>query len=103
MDMRSRGEAGPASQHPSSITEPSGFALTGSESAALDSGLIEGSFGRDEPLSRWMGWRLRLLVGAALLGCVAVLLLARWLADAPHIEASWQAGAQGQLELASSE
>jgi signal transduction histidine kinase len=95
MDMRLRGAAS------SSVGEPSGFS-NGTDSSALDSSLIDRSFGGDEPLSRWMGWRLRLLVVAALLGCVAVLLLARWLAEAPHIEASWRAGAQGQLELASS-
>ncbi|MGY4828763.1 sensor histidine kinase [Sphaerotilaceae bacterium SBD11-9] len=100
MDMRSRGEA--ASNPAAALNEPSGFNPAGAEPSTLDSALIEGSFGRDEPLSRWMGWRLRLLVGAALLGCVAVLLLARWLADAPHVDATWRAGAQGQLELASS-
>jgi signal transduction histidine kinase len=98
MDVRSRGVLSPGSAD----LATSGFGL-GSDSTALDSGLIDHSFGGDEPLSRWMGWRLRLLVVTALIGCVAVLLLARWLADAPHIEASWKAGAQGQLVLASSD
>jgi signal transduction histidine kinase len=103
MDMRSRGEAasGPASRPSSPFNETSGFNPLGADAPALDSGLLDSTLGRDEPLSRWMGWRLRLLVGAALLGCVAVLLLARWLADAPHIDATWKAGEQGQLELAS--
>jgi signal transduction histidine kinase len=50
---------------------------------------------------RWMGWRLRLLVIAALLGCVTVLWMARWLANEPSLPASWRGGAQGQIELAS--
>ncbi len=88
---------------PSSTADPtiSGFA-SGSDSTGLDPGLIDRSFGGDEPLSRWMGWRLRLLVVAALLGCVAVLMLARWLAESPLLDATWKAGAQGQLQLASS-
>lgn len=97
MDMRLRGAPSTSSPDPTT----GGFSL-GPDSTALDSGLMDLSFGGNEPMSRWMGWRLRLLVGAALMGCVAVLLLARWLADAPHIEATWKAGAQGRLELVSS-
>ena len=53
-------------------------------------------------MSRWMGWRLRLLVLCALLGCLAVFALTRTLATAPHLPASWRATAQGQVELLSS-
>ena len=35
-----------------------------------------------------MGWRLRILVGAALLGCMGLFLLARWLVEPPHIHVS---------------
>ncbi len=104
MDMRLRGAAS-SSVLPGSLAsggEPSGFGSSDGTSSAFDSSLIDRSFGGSEPLSRWMGWRLRLLVVAALLGCVAMLLLARWLAEAPHVDASWKAGAQGQLELTSS-
>ena len=66
----------------------------------LDSLLFEGGFTREGSLSRWMGWRMRLLVGAALLGCLGLFFLARWLGDPPHIEATWRANARGQLELA---
>ena len=52
--------------------------------------------------SRWMGWRLRMLVVAALLGCVGLLMLARELASAPYIDAAWNANAAGAVELASS-
>jgi signal transduction histidine kinase len=71
----------------------------GSESA-FDSGLLDRNV-RERSLSRWMGWRLRLLVGAALLGCMGLFFLARWLGDPPHIDATWRPNAQGQLELAS--
>ena len=60
----------------------------------------------DEPdprVARWMGWRLRLLVFAALLGCVGLFFLARWLAEQPHLNAHWRTGAQGQIELAGSD
>ncbi|MBC7955099.1 MAG: histidine kinase [Cytophagales bacterium] len=98
MDVRLPGS--PSSSAADAVT--SGYNSLGPDSTALDSGLIDRNFGSDEPLSRWMGWRLRLLVVAALIGCVTVLLLARWLADAPRIDATWRAGAQGQLELLSS-
>src|SRR5262245_28243165 len=73
-------------------------AIGGPESS-FDSGLLERSV-RERSLSRWMGWRLRLLVGAALLGCMGLFFLARWLGDPPHIDATWRPNAQGQLELA---
>jgi signal transduction histidine kinase len=73
----------------------------GAEST-FDSGLLDHSFASDAGLSRWMGWRLRLLVGAALVGCVGLFFLARWLVEPPHIDATWRPSAQGQLELASS-
>ena len=99
MDMRRRGAP---SSHTTVDRASSSFSL-GPDSSHLDSSLIERSFsGDDEPLSRWMGWRLRLLVVAALLGCVGVLLLARWLAEFPHLDATWKSNAQGQLELVSS-
>jgi signal transduction histidine kinase len=53
-------------------------------------------------MSRWMGWRLRLLVAFALAGCLGLFLLAREMASAPRIDASWRANAQGQVELAGS-
>ena len=59
------------------------------------------AFGSDR-LSRWMGWRLRLLVGAALLGCLGLFLLARWLGDAPRLNARWQAGPRGDIVLVAS-
>lgn len=52
--------------------------------------------------ARWIGWRLRLLVGAALLGCLGILLLTRWTASQLYVDASWRLDAQGSVELASS-
>jgi signal transduction histidine kinase len=72
---------------------------TGASEASLDSLLFERGFSRERSLSRWIGWRMRLLVGAALLGSLALFFLARWLGNPPHIEASWRANALGQLEL----
>ncbi|MFL6663047.1 MAG: histidine kinase, partial [Rhizobacter sp.] len=88
--LRDRGDA--ASEAPS---------YAGGSESAFDSGLLDRSFARESTLSRWMGWRLRLLVGAALLGCMALFFLARWLGDPPHIDATWRPNAYDQLELAS--
>lgn len=74
--------------------------LTGGTESAFDSGLLDRTFSRERGLTRWMGWRLRLLVGAALLGCLGLFFLARWLGDPPHIDSTWRANPQGQLELA---
>ena len=52
--------------------------------------------------SRWLAWRLRVLVVLALAGCVGLFMLTRVLADQPAIDATWRVGMQGQLELASS-
>ncbi|HSQ73357.1 MAG TPA: histidine kinase, partial [Rubrivivax sp.] len=51
---------------------------------------------------RWPGWRRRALVLTALLGCIAVLWLARWVAATPFIDARWDADPAGSPRLASS-
>ncbi len=66
----------------------------------LDLNLLSGP-AEGRRLSRWMGWRLRLLMFAALTGCVALLLLANWLAEPPRIDATWRATADGRAELSS--
>jgi len=48
---------------------------------------------------RWMGWHRRALALAALLGCLGLFGLARWLATTPHIDGDWQAGPTGELIL----
>ncbi|MDP1790478.1 MAG: histidine kinase, partial [Methylibium sp.] len=52
--------------------------------------------------SRWLGWRLRALVVLALLGCLALFLLTRELAQQPRLDAGWRGNDQGQLVLAAS-
>ncbi|RZT98016.1 sensor histidine kinase [Rivibacter subsaxonicus] len=51
---------------------------------------------------RWLGWRVRALLGAALLGCLMVVLLARALAAEPWLPGTWRAGTDGRLVLAAS-
>lgn len=51
---------------------------------------------------RWMSWHRRALTLAALLGCLGLFGLARWLAATPHLDAEWQAGPTGELILQSS-
>ena len=69
---------------------------------ALDSGLSEPD-GYDGLLAaRWIGWRLRLLVVAALLGCIGIVLLIRALASMPHLNATWRANLQDRIELVAS-
>jgi signal transduction histidine kinase len=78
----------------------------GAPSTAFDTSTFEAS-GFEPPstrpwASRWIGWRRRLLVSVVLVGCLGVLALARWLSQAPAIEATWSANPQGRLVLTSS-
>ncbi len=56
----------------------------------------------DEPFPRRLGWRLRVLAVAALLGCLGLALLVRAVVDMPHVEARWRATPDGAARLASS-
>lgn len=53
------------------------------------------------PRTRWIGGRRRLLVAAALLGCLGLFLLLRQLIAVPMIDAQWQAGPWGRPVLQS--
>ena len=75
---------------------PSGF------DAGLDSTLDDLNTQAAEPVSHWRGWRLRSMLLAAALGCAGLFGLARELAQAPHIDATWRASPQGRIELAAS-
>ena len=88
------GAAGARSGHSSGLHSP--------QDSGLDSILndLPGTAGL--AMSRWMGWRLRLLVLCALLGCLALFALTRTMAAAPHLAASWRVTAQGQVELSNS-
>ncbi len=58
---------------------------------------------REPALSpRWMGWRLRMLVAGALVGCITLLVYARWIAETPTVDAQWQVNPRGEWVLASS-
>jgi signal transduction histidine kinase len=73
--------------------------------APADSAFGASAFDRalDQRLpTRWIGWRLRLLVTAALIGCVGLFVLTRWLAMSPALDAVFQASPQGSLTLISS-
>ncbi len=66
--------------------------------SAFGASAFERTLDRHLP-TRWMGWRLRLLVFAALVGCVGIFSLMRWLAASPQLDAVFQAGPQGTLTL----
>lgn len=63
---------------------------------AAPSPLPEPGLDDDHPV---FGWRRQLLVLAAVLGCLAVFALARWLAATPHLSGEWFAGDSGSLHL----
>ena len=50
-----------------------------------------------------MAWRRLLILPLALLACLAVVMLARMLAQAPDIEARWDVDVNGRLQLISAE
>jgi len=70
--------------------------------SAFEASAFDNSLGRDNP-TRWIGWRRRAMVLAALLGCLAVFGLARLVSTTPNVNASWRAGQQGELILAASQ
>ena len=77
-----------------------------SPDAGVDDGLF-GPSGFERALeqrlpARWIGWRLRLLVGAALLGCLGLVGLMRVLAQGPVLDAQWQAGPRDHVVLQAS-
>ncbi|MFZ2650594.1 MAG: ATP-binding protein [Burkholderiaceae bacterium] len=70
--------------------------------SGVDSGPDSGSILKamsQAPMSRWQGWRLRILVVLALLGCLLMLQLAREVAASPNLDGSWVVTPQGRLEL----
>ena len=73
---------------------------TASTDSSFGASAFERSLDRHLPM-RWMGWRLRLLVLAVLLGCLGCFSLVRWLADSAALDASFQAGPDGRLLLQS--
>lgn len=67
-----------------------------------DSGFDASTFGsaaEPVPGRQRISRRRRVLVLLALLGCLAVFLLARWLAATPYLDSQWTATAQGGLQM----
>ena len=63
------------------------------EASAFERALAE------RPPARWTGWRLRLLVGFALIACLTALSVMRLLAGSHWLDASWQTTPAWQLTL----
>lgn len=81
-------------------SELSGFgAAPPSADSSLEASTLEQALGRRLPSARWIGWRLRLLLGAALAGCLGLVAVVGLLASAPHLEASFRAEPSGALLL----
>jgi signal transduction histidine kinase len=86
--------ADPATRPPGAPAERGGDSIF--EASAFERSLAGGV------PSRWLGWRRRALALAALLGCLAVFVLARTLANGPALPGDWEAGPAGELVLKAS-
>ncbi|HZF79938.1 MAG TPA: histidine kinase, partial [Rubrivivax sp.] len=88
------------------MSPPTAGAVSGSDreralpDRAFEASTFEGTLGNRRP-QRWMNWRRRALVLAALVGCLGVFSLARWLASTPHLAGEWAGTADGRLVLVS--
>ncbi len=69
--------------------------------SASDERAWERFLGRRRHSARWLGWRLRALVLAALIGCLALFLFVRMLAVVPALAAELQANDSGRLWMVS--
>jgi signal transduction histidine kinase len=74
--------------------------LNTAPAAALDDNGWERRARNRSPSARWIGWRLRGLVLAALLGCLAMFALIRVLAQQPVLEQRLAVDERGMLRLA---
>jgi hypothetical protein len=81
------------------MSERSAAANAGAADSGFSASVFERTIERGLPM-RWIGWRLRLLVFAALVGSIGVFTLMRWLAASPHIDVVLQSTPQGTLVLA---
>jgi signal transduction histidine kinase len=61
--------------------------------------MADGTATGDAQRERWIGWRVRLLLAGALLGCLCVFLLARALSQTPGLAAEFVATADSKLLL----
>lgn len=67
--------------------------------AVSEAGRLEQALGHRLAPARWMGWRLRLLLVAALAGGFGLFLFAQSLTVAPHLDAVWRTEADGGVLL----
>ena len=65
-----------------------------------DSGTILNALSK-RPMSRWIGWRLRILVALTLLGCALIFIAARGLSELAYFGGDWHADSSSRLELQS--
>lgn len=78
---------------------PDAAAERGDGDSGFEASTFERSLSRRSRHSRWPGWRRRALVLVALLGCIGVLALARWIATTAFVDAQWSGGGDGSLIL----
>ena len=57
------------------------------------------TLGQKPAANRWLGWRLRVLVGSVLVACVGLFWLAFWLSQQPYLGSTWRSTPTGQIEL----
>ncbi len=72
-------------------------AASGGDSA-FDASAFEASLEKRTP-ARWIGWRLRLLVGLALLGVLGIFAVMRLMAGSAHLDLQWQATSRARLTV----
>ncbi len=80
--------------------QPTPATSSGSESTPAATSI------RDDQTSAgamWRGWRLRLLVLAALAGCIAILTLAHWLGEQTRLDARWRTDPASRIQLVSTD
>jgi signal transduction histidine kinase len=80
--------------------------VSGSARAAsgVDSGTQSGSTVKalsKSRMSRWIGWRPRILVGLTLVGCVLIFMVARGLSGLAYFGGDWHVNSSSRLELQS--
>ena len=88
------------SRLPPALTTPDPRFASSSASGAIDDSDWERRARNRTPSARWIGWRLRALVLAALVGCIAMFLLLRMLAAVPALDARLRVDDAGVLRLA---
>ena len=73
----------------------------GPASSHFDPSTLDVPINRRLPV-RWIGWRLRLLVGVALIGCLGIFMLMRFVASTPTLDAIWRADMDNSVVLVAS-